>query len=377
MASFKSMDPLTHLMTGACLARAGFYRKTAYATAAMTLAAEAPDLDMTWYMGGPVVGFAHHRGLTHTFLAAPFMALAITGVLFLFARLRDRLPLRISRCNVAQPAAGGVLLPRRSARPVRWGWVFLLAFLADLSHLLLDFTNSYGIRLCYPFNDRWYAWSIMSVVSPAMLLVLAVGLAVPLLLWLVGAEMRRGRRSEFSGRGWAIAALTTIVAMWGLRAVERGAAIHLMRENGSATTETFERMAAEPDKWNPFTWRVLASTASGYQTAIVHTLSGMVDPGEKTGKPYATAAVIAAQHSTLGQVYGKWSKWPLAVDLGATPPPGSLQSIPADATTVRFSDLRYAPIVASLGASPPVAGYVVVAADGSVLSQWMGRREQR
>jgi len=40
------MDPVTHFMTGAVLSRSGFNRKAAYATLAMTLAAEAPDLDV-------------------------------------------------------------------------------------------------------------------------------------------------------------------------------------------------------------------------------------------------------------------------------------------------------------------------------------------
>ena len=38
------MEPITHFLTGACLGRAGLNRKTALATAATTLAAEAPDL---------------------------------------------------------------------------------------------------------------------------------------------------------------------------------------------------------------------------------------------------------------------------------------------------------------------------------------------
>ena len=40
------LEPITHFLTGAVLARAGFNRKTALATATMTLAAEAPDLDV-------------------------------------------------------------------------------------------------------------------------------------------------------------------------------------------------------------------------------------------------------------------------------------------------------------------------------------------
>ena len=42
------MEPVTHLLTGACLARTGFHRRVAYATAAMTVAAEFPDIDTVW-----------------------------------------------------------------------------------------------------------------------------------------------------------------------------------------------------------------------------------------------------------------------------------------------------------------------------------------
>ena len=38
---------------GACLARTGFDRKTAYATLAMTLAAGAPDMDVFWWFRAP------------------------------------------------------------------------------------------------------------------------------------------------------------------------------------------------------------------------------------------------------------------------------------------------------------------------------------
>ena len=73
------MEPVTHFLTGAVLSRAGFNRRTAYATLAMTLAAEAPDLDVLWGFRGPVAVLEHHRGITHTFLGAPFVALAVTG----------------------------------------------------------------------------------------------------------------------------------------------------------------------------------------------------------------------------------------------------------------------------------------------------------
>ena len=48
------MEPVTHFLTGACIGRAGFNRKTAYATLAAVLAAEAADLDVFWGFAGPV-----------------------------------------------------------------------------------------------------------------------------------------------------------------------------------------------------------------------------------------------------------------------------------------------------------------------------------
>ncbi|MGC2697787.1 MAG: metal-dependent hydrolase, partial [Candidatus Angelobacter sp.] len=62
------MEPVTHILTGACLGRAGLNRKTGLATLTLALAAEAPDIDSLSYFGGSVTGLQHHRGITHSFL---------------------------------------------------------------------------------------------------------------------------------------------------------------------------------------------------------------------------------------------------------------------------------------------------------------------
>ena len=62
----RSLEPITHFLTGACMARTGFNRRTALATATMTLAAEAPDIDVLGRIRGPVFAFGHHRGFTHS-----------------------------------------------------------------------------------------------------------------------------------------------------------------------------------------------------------------------------------------------------------------------------------------------------------------------
>src|SRR5271156_6226967 len=111
------MEPVTHFLTGACLGRAGFNRRTAYATLAMTLAAEAPDLDVLWGLRGPVAVLEHHRGITHTFLGAPFVALAVTGLVYLWHRVRKK-PLK------RQAVTEGTV---DSTPPPRWFLIWLFA----------------------------------------------------------------------------------------------------------------------------------------------------------------------------------------------------------------------------------------------------------
>jgi inner membrane protein len=73
------LEPVTHFLTGACMSRSGLNRKSALATLTMVLAAEAADLDVLWAFKGPIAALQHHRGITHTFLGAPFAAAATVG----------------------------------------------------------------------------------------------------------------------------------------------------------------------------------------------------------------------------------------------------------------------------------------------------------
>ena len=83
------MEPVTHFLTGACIGRAGLNRKTACATLAAVLAAEAADMDVLWSLRGPVEGLKHHRGITHTFVAAPVVAGVIVGLVGLLHIWRE------------------------------------------------------------------------------------------------------------------------------------------------------------------------------------------------------------------------------------------------------------------------------------------------
>src|SRR5579859_1320754 len=193
------MEPITHFLTGACIGRAGLNRKSAYVTLAAVLAAEAADLDVVWGFAGPVQGLKHHRGITHTFVAVPFIAAAALGATWLYHRWREHR--RKHRLQFAAPVEAGA--PQRAQpQPVRWKWVYLAALIASLSHILLDWTNNYGVRPFFPFNPQWYAGSFVFIVEPVLLVLLFAAMVIPGILGLVEREMS-SKRAQFRGRGWA------------------------------------------------------------------------------------------------------------------------------------------------------------------------------
>jgi len=321
------MEPVTHFLTGACIGRAGLNRRTAYATLAATLAAEAPDLDILWGIAGPVVSFQHHRGITHTFLAAPFMAAIVTGFVWTLDRF---------------------VFPRiqRNPQPVRWLWVWIAALIAHLSHLLLDWTNNYGLRPFFPFNPRWYAGSFVFIAEPVLWALLLSALVFPWLLGLADREIG-ARRTQFRGRGWAIFALTAMVVFWCWRWTEHAKAQNLAQAAQVAAAPA-TRVAVEPYPINPWRWHVILETPTTWQTAEVDTRTGAVQSDPRTNslfKPQDTPALEAAKRTQLGRVYLDWSQWPVVRDLGPTTIPGQPPpSFPANRkwSTVEFSDLRFA-----------------------------------
>jgi len=315
------MEPVTHFLTGACLARAGFNRKAAYTTLAMTLAAEMPDLDTLWGFRGSIVGFEHHRGITHALLGLPFEAGLTVGAIWLLHGWRSR-------------------RGKTTVAPLRWGLLYLFALLALFSHLILDWTNNYGLRPFFPFNPRWYAGSFVFIFEPVMFALLLLGLTAPALFGLINSEIGE-RRRHFRGRGWAIFALVGIVLLWGFRLVERGRAEQIATgedlSSESAGGAEVLRAFANPYPVTPFTWHVVVETPEFYQLVTVDTWSGRTQTSEQADrfyKPAETADTLAAKRSFGGRVFLDWSMFPIVTGQGADPSNPKLN-------VIFFRDLRF------------------------------------
>jgi inner membrane protein len=370
------MEPVTHFLVGACIGRAGLNRKTAYATLAAVLAAEAADIDVLWALAGPVEELKHHRGITHTFIGAPVVAGAVVGLVWLFDRW-----VQARRRRSANGLNQKIKAP---PQPVNWGWLYITALIAALSHLLLDWTNNYGVRPFFPFNPRWYAGSFVFIAEPVLWVLLALALLVPGLLGLVGSEIG-ARRTAFRGRGWAIFALTAIVVLWCWRWAEHAQAQALV-ENAQLTTAPVKRIGLEPYPINPFRWHAIVETAEFYQTAEVNTWTGEIDSDPRQDvifKPPATATTEAAKRTPLGQVYLDWGTWAVVRDVGQLPVAGMdppQVAVNRQWTTVEFDDLRFDYSYLGSGRATgrnPLAGWVYIVDGHEDAGEAMNGREQR
>ena len=281
----------------------------------MTLAAEAPDVDIFGNLKDPVFGFAHHRGFTHSFLGLVLVEVAVIGMVYLIWLMRGR--------RVRDPKL-----------PPRWGLLFLFAYLAGLTHILLDFTNNYGVRPFWPFSEKWYSWDIVFIVEPVLLLLLLGGLLLPALFALIDDEIGV-RRKGLPGRRAAALALVGVLAVWTVRDYEHRRAIGALEARLYDGADPI-RASAYPYWLNPFRWYGVVETQNFYATMLVDSSSPDVDPDGQMRirpKPEETPVTSAAKRSELGQVYLDWAKYPITETQETdNPKPGYV---------VRFRDLRF------------------------------------
>jgi inner membrane protein len=307
------VNAVTHVLAGACIARTGLNRKTTLATLTVILAAEAPDLDVLARLGGPVPGFVHDRGFTHSFVGVALVSAAVVCFIYLIWRSGCRKDLH--------------------ATP-RWWLLFCLSYLAGLSHILLDFTDNYGVRPFWPFSERWYSWDIVYLADPVITLLLLGGLLLSVLAFLMDEEVGRPSKTP-RGRLGASMALIGVVAVWGIRDLEHRRALHTLNARqyeGAGPVHA----CAFPLWWNPYLWTGMVETARSIKAMRVDSRSQNVDPQVEEQVRYKyeeTPVTLAAKSSSLGRAYMNWARFPIT----ETEP---LES-GGRGYIVRFKDLRF------------------------------------
>ena len=277
------MDNLTHTAIGLFLSRIGLGRWSPRATAIVILAANIPDIDVVSWAGGPLNYLAYHRHLTHSLVLMPVMALAAVVAVRVLGR-----------------------------KAVRWKGAFFAALIAVASHLALDWTNVYGIRLLLPFSNRWLRADTTGVVDLWIWAVLALGIAGPFLGRLVGSEIGSSTaRERHHGRGFAWFALLAVLFYDCARGVLHARAVASLESRlyGGAVAE---RVAAVPDPLNPLKWRGIVETPAAY---VIQDIDLAMDPVSGRGtvfdKPDPEAAMDAARLSATFHGFLRFSQYPM------------------------------------------------------------------
>lgn len=144
------MDNLTHSLVGAVLGQAGLKRTTGLASPALIIGANLPDVDAACFFS--LEGTEHlafRRGITHGPPALVLLPLILAGLLWGWDRWQAK--------RGTRPEA---------RLPVRFGWLYAMAFVGCLSHPFFDWLNVYGIRLLEPFSSQWFYGDTLFIIDP-------------------------------------------------------------------------------------------------------------------------------------------------------------------------------------------------------------------
>lgn len=156
------MDNITHTLAGGLLGQMGLKRRSRFAFAACLLGANAPDIDVFVPLAFPVDGIEFHRGPLHAVFAWPFLAATVVGVLWLVDRWKPRGP---------------------DTLPFRPGPLFVVAFLAVLTHPFLDWLTTYAIAIFAPLSWHWYSGNAIFIVDWIYWLLMIAGISWSVTRW--------------------------------------------------------------------------------------------------------------------------------------------------------------------------------------------------
>jgi inner membrane protein len=185
-----------------------------------------PDLDVLVPLGDAVKNFTYHRGPSHSL----FVLAALTP-LFVYVILK--------------------LHPQTARFRIRW---YALAYLAFVTHVLLDCLTVYGTQILWPLSTPPVMWSTIFIIDPAYSIPLFIGVLAALIL------SRKAKLGHAVNTVCLI--LSTGYLIWSAGAkqfVDNVAYESLTRQNIN-----YERVLTVPAPFNTLLWRVLAMDAGGY-----------------------------------------------------------------------------------------------------------------
>jgi membrane-bound metal-dependent hydrolase YbcI (DUF457 family) len=281
------MDPFTHIAASIAASRAGLNRTTNWATPMLIVSGLAADLDWLTALSGPRAFLIGHRTFTHSLIGTAAIAI-VTALCFTFAGRKHPTSL------------------------IRFSRAFIICTIGALLHVALDLSNSYGVKLLWPFSDHWIAMDILQKFDLWVLLVLVAGILVPMLFRMVTEEIGARQKSR-GGASGAILALAIVLIYAGGRFVLHSRAMDLLNSRlyqGAAPVVA----GAFPDSPSPFHWGGVIITDAALFRLDVPVVFGVFDPfaAKHFFKPEPSAALDAARATQTARLFMSFARFPRA-----------------------------------------------------------------
>lgn len=216
------MDSVSQLALGAAVGVAVMGRRTALWKSALwgAVVGTLPDLDAFVDHGDAILNMTLHRSDSHALFWHTLFA----------------------------PLLGWVIA-RVSGQPGLWRRWWLAAWLALITHPLLDTMTVYGTQLLQPFSDYPFGVGSLFIIDPLYTLPLLIGLAWTLI--------RQSLRPNAIGLALSCAYIAwSVGAQWHATGVAREA---LARQGVQA-----QHLLVTPAPFNTLLWRVVAVTPTAY-----------------------------------------------------------------------------------------------------------------
>jgi len=281
------MEAITHVVASVALARCGFTKTTRLAMPMIVTAGLIADLDTLSALGGARAYLAAHRTATHSVIGTIAIAAVIAAIF--------------------------IPIGKRFRREIRF-WPAFYACLAGASlHLLLDLTNSYGVKLLWPFSGKWFALDLATPYDPWIAGILLAGLLLPALFRLITEEIGAKSKRRALDRGAAVAFVLVGIYFAGRFVLQDRASAQLDSRlyGGEAPIQT----AALPQSMSPLFWTGLVETDDTLDKLEVSLSPGVnFDPDEALifYKPEPSEALEAARRSDTAIAFLEFARFPLA-----------------------------------------------------------------
>lgn len=228
------METVTHLLSGALLARAvapvflpaqGQPREDAVSLKAATLcgavAAAFPDIDFIAVAFGHLAYLLNHRGVTHSLVLLPLWALLIAVLCALIAR-----------------------------QAKHWRTYFPFAVAGLLIHILGDLITTYGTMILSPLSNARFGWGTTFIFDFWLSAIVIAGLILSL------------RRKNYAPP--ALAALVILLGYVGFQAVQKERAIDAGLAYAHRHGLQEASVNALPQPFSPFRWMVVVRSGEAY-----------------------------------------------------------------------------------------------------------------